>query len=312
MKLHQLRDVLTVAEKGSLRAAARHLGVTQPGLTRSIRELERELGVPLFERQARGTVLTPMGRLFARRAGVAASELRRAREEIEQWSGGVGGGVTVCLTSVPLLALLPSALPAFIARYTKVQLSIIESAYLAVESRLRDGSVDFYAGVAPEKAPGTDLVVEELFTNERVVLARHGHPLSGARSLAQLVDAGWVTTSITDQAEAELGELFRMHGLKVPRLVARVEGGALGLLMAVLANSDLIAILPKQWTEFSPTREALQKIDVREDIPAPPITLIRRAALPLTPAAEYLCDMLRRASGQYLAAHRAAKRRPRR
>jgi DNA-binding transcriptional LysR family regulator len=311
MKLHQLRDVLTIAEKGSLRAAARHLGVTQPGLTRSIRELERELGVPLFERQARGTVLTAMGRLFARRAGVAASELRRAREEIEQLSGGLGGGVTACLTSVPLLTLLPSALPSFIARYRQVQLSIIESAYLAVESRLRDGSVDFYAGVAPEKAPGSDLVVEELFTNKRVVLARHGHPLSAAKSLSQLVDAGWVTTSITDHAEAELGDLFRMHGLRIPRLVARVEGGALGL-MAVLANSDLLAILPKQWTEFSPTREALQKIEVREDVLSPPVTLIRRAALPLTPAAEYLCDLLRRASAQYLAARRIAKRRPRR
>ena len=125
------------------------------------------------------------------------------------------------------------------------------------------------------------------------------------------VDAGWVTTSITDHAEAELGDLFRMHGLRVPSMVARVEGGALGI-MAVLANSDLLAILPKQWTEFSPTREALQKIDVREDILSPPITLIRRAALPLTPAAEYLCDLLRRASAQYLAAHRIAKRRPRR
>ena len=50
MNLNQLRDVLAVAARGSLRAAARQLGVAQPALTRSIHELERELGVPLFER----------------------------------------------------------------------------------------------------------------------------------------------------------------------------------------------------------------------------------------------------------------------
>src|SRR5258707_5422492 len=80
MKLHQIRDLLAVAEKGSLRAAARHLGLAQPSISRSIRELERELEVPLLERHARGTVLTPTGRRFAARASAAASELRRARE----------------------------------------------------------------------------------------------------------------------------------------------------------------------------------------------------------------------------------------
>src|SRR6188508_1885518 len=87
MKLHQIRDLLAVAEKGSLRAAARQLGLAQPSISRSIRELERELGAPLLERQARGTVLTPTGKLFASRAGAAASELRRAREEIAQLHG---------------------------------------------------------------------------------------------------------------------------------------------------------------------------------------------------------------------------------
>ena len=52
MKLSQLRDVLAVAEHGSLRAAGRHLDVAQPAITRSIQELEKELGVALFERFA--------------------------------------------------------------------------------------------------------------------------------------------------------------------------------------------------------------------------------------------------------------------
>jgi len=297
-KLHQIRDLLAVAEKGSLRAAARHLGLAQPSISRSIRELERELGAPLLERQARGTVLTPTGRLFARRASAAASELRRAREEIEQLHGAGEGSVSVAFSSVPLLALMPAALPAFHERYPLIELRIVETPFPAIEGRLKDGTLDFYAGVAPERQPGPELVYEKLFANKRVVLARHGHPLAQARTLAELVSARWVTTSITDDALAEIADLFKMHRLPVPRLGARVSGGVLGLI-TMLAHSDLLAIVPRQWTEFAPIRGALRKLDLKEDIEAPPICIIRRAALPLTPAAEFLCDLLRRASVQY-------------
>jgi LysR family transcriptional regulator of abg operon len=295
IKLHQIRDLLAVAEKGSLRAAARHLGLAQPSISRSIRELERELGAPLLERHARGTVLTPSGRLFARRASAAASELRRAREEIDQLHGPGHGSVALACSAVPQLVLLPAALRAFRERYPRVELHLLDSAFPAVEARLKDGSIDFYVGVAPQAAPGPDLLQEKLFDNLRVVVGRHGHPLSGATTLAELKDAEWVGTSITDDADAEFRELFRAHKLPRPRVAARTGGGSLSLI-TMLSSTDLLAIVPRQWTEYSPLAATLQKIAVREKIAAPPICIIRRAALPLTPAADFLCDLMRRAA----------------
>ena len=308
MKLHQIRDLLAVAQKGSLRAAARHLRVAQPSISRSIGQLERELGVALLERQARGAVLTASGKLFARRASAAASELQRAREELAQLHGAGEGSVSAAFSSVPLLALLPGALPSFRKRYPEVELRVVESAFPGIEASLKDGTVDFYAGVSPDRMPGTDLVFEKLFNNTRVVLARHGHPLAHARSLAELAEARWVTTSITDDAAAEIAGLFKLHGLPPPRLGARVSGGFLALI-SVVANTDLLAIVPRQWTQFAPVRETLRKLDLREEIEAPPICIIRRAALPLTPAAEFLCDLLRRASVQYTGTQPAVRRR---
>src|SRR6478736_5279873 len=107
MKFSQMRDVVAIAERGSLRAASRHLSLAQPALTRSIHELERELGVPLFERRARGMVLTPMGEAFVRRASAVLSEVRRARDEVEQLRGGSAGSVIAALSIVPHLAMLP-------------------------------------------------------------------------------------------------------------------------------------------------------------------------------------------------------------
>ncbi|MEO7760967.1 MAG: LysR substrate-binding domain-containing protein [Casimicrobiaceae bacterium] len=295
MKLNQLRDVMAVAERGSLRAAARHLGVAQPALTRSIQELERELGVPLFEREAKGVVATQMGEMFIRRANAVRSELRRAREEIDQIKGELHGHVSVCLSTVPHIALLPYALPAFRARYPEVHLDLIEGLYTRMESALRVGIIDCYIGPPPKDQPGPDLTVEKLFDNTRVIMGRRGHPLAHARSLRELIDAEWLTTSVTYKANDELGPLFAQHDLPAPRVVVQAHS-ALTFIVA-LAYSDLLAMLPMQWTEFPLTRDALQRIDVKEVLPAPPICLVKRSGLPLTPAAEYFCDMIRRAAG---------------
>lgn len=150
MKLTQLQMVLAIADKGSLRAAARELGITQPSLTHSLGELERELGATLFERRARGMVPTPVGQVFLRRAAVIDNDARRARDEVAQFLGNDQGEVVVCLSVVAHLVLLPMALPLFQQRFPRVRLRIVEGAFPGVESRLRDGSMDFYIGPAPE------------------------------------------------------------------------------------------------------------------------------------------------------------------
>ena len=292
MKLNQLRDIVAVAERGSLRAAARHLDVAQPALTRSVRDLERELGAPLFERRARGMSLTAMGAAFVRRANAVLSEVRRAREEVEQLHGGTRGEVVAGLSMVALIALLPKALSAFRARYPNVQLHLIEGWYPTLENALKDGSMDFYIGPEPAQAPPSDLVQELLFENVRVVLARKGHPLSHARSLRQLIDAEWATTSVTFKAEEEFSELFSRFDLPAPRIALRSQSAL--TLMSSLAASDLLAMVPIQWIQSPWVGDQLARIPIRETLRAPSIVTIRRAGLPLTPAAEHLLDLMRR------------------
>src|SRR3954468_6977792 len=216
MKLHHIRNLLEVVNKGSLRAASRSLGVAQSAISRSIQQLEKDLGATLFERRKKGVVLTPMGALFLQRARGALSELSRARDEIHQHQGGAMGSVVACLSTTPHIALLPRVLPAFRKRYSAVRLQIIEGLnYEWFEPRLKDGSIDIYAGLAPSDRPAPELVVEQLFMNRRFVVGRAKHPLAKARSLAQLVDAEWVISG-RDRAEADLAALFRSHKLRPP------------------------------------------------------------------------------------------------
>ncbi len=115
------------------------------------------------------------------RARTITSESRRAQEEVAQFLGGVTGvEVVVCLSVVAHLALLPMALPLFQKRYPGVRLRILEGAFPAMASRVRDGSIDFYIGPTPEADLAREFVVEKLFDNTRAIFARKGHPLANA------------------------------------------------------------------------------------------------------------------------------------
>ncbi|MBN9408724.1 MAG: LysR family transcriptional regulator [Burkholderiales bacterium] len=289
MKLHQLRDLIVIVESGGLRAAARRLDVAQPLLTRSVRALEKELGTPLFERRAQGMVLTPMGRLFHERARGIVNELRRARDELAQAQGEGAGTVIAGLSIMPHMGLLPHALPAFRRRYPQVRLQLIEGLFPDLEAQLRNGEIDFYLGVSPTEVPA-GFVTETLSGNTRAVVARKGHPLARSRSLKALAKADWALPSVDYDTQEDLSRLFAQHGLPAPRVLMQARTAL--TMMVALANSDLLALLPAQWGEFNLVQGALQVIPIRERLPAPPIVLIRRAEMPLTPAAEFMCDML--------------------
>ena len=296
MKLHHFEEVIAIAEHGSIRAAARHLGVAQPALTRNIGQLERELGAPLFERRARGVVATPVGQAFINRARSILTEVRRTQEEVEQLRGAGTGNVTAGLSIAAHLALLPGSLRLFRARYPKIRLHIIEGFYPTLETRLRDGSVDFYIGPDGGALPAPELSREILFQNQRLILCRKNHPLASARSLRDLRDADWITTSITADATDEIGIFFKRHRLPPPRLAVRSQSAL--TLMTCIAHSDLLAMVPRQWADFELTRDVLGTIVVEEELTAPPLVLIKRGDLPLTPAATYLLDLMRRAQSR--------------
>ena len=292
MKLNQFRDVVAIAERGSLRAAARHLQLAQPALTRSVHELERELGAPLFERRARGMILTPMGQAFVRRASAVLTEVRRARDEVEQLAGGTAGKVVAGLSLAAHIALLPKALAPFRARYPQVELHLIEGWYPTLEAGLKDGGVDFYVGPRPDQEPSSGAHFGDAVRERSDHFGPQG-PSARRRAFAARSRRRRMGDHVGDvQGRGRARQLFAQYRMPPPRLALRSQSAL--TLMIALAYSDLLAMVPMQWTDFSETSDTLAPIPVKETLPAPPIVTVRRAGLPLTPAAEYLLDLLRR------------------
>lgn len=294
MKLNHLRHVIVVAQRGSIRSAARFLGSAQPAITRSVHEVERELGVPMFERKARGVRLTPAGEVFLRRAITIEEELRRAREEIAQITGRTTGRVSIGLSTASHMALLPHALQRFKSKYKDVILDIAEGLFPTMEGSLQNGSLDFYVGPLAESNTSKEFVIEKLFDNTRHVFGRKNHPLTGARHLSELVDAHWIGTSVTVASDAELGPVFARFSLPPPTIEIQAHS-ALTMIMAA-ASSDLLTMLPQQWRQSPLTNALLDVFEIVESLPGPAICIVRRVNMPLTPAAEYFCDMIRRAA----------------
>ena len=248
-----------------------------------------------------------MGELFLKRAITVLGELRRAREEIDQLRGLTTGQVAVALSSAAQISLFPHTLEPFRKRYPEVSLVVRDGLFPTIEPQLKDGDLDFYVGPLPELAPAKEFVIEKLFDNTRIILGRRGHPLAKARSLRELADARWIGTSVTVERGAEFNPLFERYGLARP-VVEMHMTSALAITLAA-AHSDLLILVPEQWRDFAPVAEKLTVFPIQEPLAAPPICIVTRARLPLTPAAQFFADLFRRASLYHLRA-RDKRRKP--
>lgn len=294
-KSRHLRDFIAIANSRSLRSAATSLGLTQPAISRSLQELEEELGVPLVVRHARGVVLTPAGEKFLVRAQIATESIRRGCEEARQFQGDLSGTVSVSISSAAVLGMLPMAYPQFRRAWPSINVRFVDGNFPVIEPQLRDGELDFYIGPRPERELGSGYSIQRVADNERVIMGRKGHPLAAATSLADLVDAEWVVSAIRDKVEQEFEEVFSANGLPSPAVRTRAE--SMLVLVVLIATTDALVLLPKVWATNALFSGIVQQIFVREALVAPDIVQMHSSNFPLTPAAEHLAVLLQRAAG---------------
>lgn len=303
MKLHHLRNVVAVVERGSLRAGAKHLGLAQPAVSRSIKELEQELGVVLFERNKFGMTLTRAGEVFVRRAKAIQAEFARTLEEMEHLKGEDRGMITVGCSSATLIAMVPTIVNRFHVKYPNIRIKLVEGSLPMLETEIRDGLIDLYYGPVATGFVDPALLIETLFENERMIIARRDHPLRFATSLGELVGASWVTTPMAIDSDSEVNSVFAAAGLPAPRIVMQASSAM--NLAVIVATSDLLAPVPQQWMEIIRATGLMERIPVSEVTKAPRICAVRRANIPLTPAAEFLNDIATRAASTYI--HKVGK-----
>lgn len=292
--VRQLEVFACAARALSFTEAARQLGISQPALSETIRRMEGELGLRLFERSTRRLALTTQGRALAGLAEEVARDVRTGLQDIAE-RGARRPRVTVALLPSIAAALLPSAADALRQVFPDAELHVCDVLHERAVALVEDGIAD----LAVTMRPASDMLAYEPLGTDRVhLLMRKGHPLMGRGPLAwgALGAHPFValarTTSVRKQvdsglAAADVAVVPRFEVEQIPSAVALVAAG-----LGVTALPELtFAMFP---------RAGLATRALEKPVVTRAFGLITRAGRPLSPAAGALAQGLRGA----FAAHR--------
>src|ERR1700709_1143013 len=168
MELRHLRYFVSLADCLSFTRAAERVHVTQSTLSHQIKQLEEELGQPLFERIGKRVVTTEAGELFLGDASRAPKEVDQGHALLKPGAGDLTGQVRIGATHTFNIGLIPECVALFLARHPTVRVRIDELSADEIDKRLRANELD--TGIASPPTGPTDLWFEPLY-NEEMVLA---------------------------------------------------------------------------------------------------------------------------------------------
>jgi len=289
----QLRDLIAVVETGSVRSAARKLGLAQAAVSKNLSALEKSLGVPLLVRSARGVEPTEVGRIVLRRARVVDAELRHLQEEIERYLGERQNVVTVGLSATAEAMLLSNALARFRESSPETLVSVFGGRSSSIIAALREAKVDFAVGPLPTGEGMSDLNAEQLCSSDLGIFVRADHPAANARTLSSLVPYGWLY-NVRQSGEPAIVSLMRQQGLPDPVLVAHCDSPS--ALVDLLLQNDYVALNSVAAMEPLRQRGLLKLLAIGLDLPPAVQYLLTPMMRPLTSPAAALAAEFRRTS----------------
>lgn len=177
LQTRRLYQFLAIANSNSITKAAEQIGITQPALTRSLKQLENELGVALVERRPGGIVLTPAGKILARRVKLMNLEYQHALAEISEWTLGGRGRLNIAAGPAWIGWILPPVIAEFQSVYPDVRVTLTGGGVELQLEQLLSGEVDVVCG--PVDFPAhAEMVTEPLTRLRHSIIAREGHPLA--------------------------------------------------------------------------------------------------------------------------------------
>lgn len=292
MDIRQLKRFIAVAELGSFNKAAELLAISQPSLSRSIQMLEESLSTFLFERGARGIVLTQVGSELLPHARVILNERERAIAAIQSLHNQQYARIAIGAEPSFSMQRLPSALTKMASTHPDVQIIVKDGNLNEMLNDLREGALSFVLGSRAPYLDMTDIDFEELWQENASILMRAGHLLlqDGQPNWNDLAVARWIVADHPATIEG-WSKMFLSRNLPVPTVSIRTS--SVQLVKGCLLQNDYVSLGDHTTYRWEIETGQLVLLDFDQPSYQRPAGIFRRCGVKLSSNERALWDALR-------------------
>ncbi|CAG0985721.1 MAG: pca operon transcription factor PcaQ [Rhizobiaceae bacterium] len=298
IKFRHVRTFLEVARTAAIGKAAAVLNVSQPAVTRTIRELEEALGAAVIEPDGRGIRLTAAGEAFRRHAGASVAALRQGVDAVR--AAGAEAEKPVRAGALPTVSarVMPAAVRRYLAEMPAGRLKIVTGENAVLLDQLASGGLDLVVGrlASPERMVG--FTFEHLYSEQVLFVVRAGHPLLDRSpfDVAEMAKFPLVMPTATAIIRPFVERFLIAHGLPDPG--ARIESVSDSFGRVFVRDSDAVWAISEGVVigDIASGALAALPIDTSETRGAVGITL--RADAERTPQIQALIRAIRAAAPQ--------------
>ena len=272
------------------------LGVTQPAVSKTIRELEDILKVDLLDRSRRGVSLTRYGEIFLRHANTGLASLRQGVEELSRARSPDALPVRIGALPTVSARLLPDSIRRFMAHGLAAPPRVVTGPNRYLMTLLREGDLDIVIGRMAEPAEMTGFAFEHLYSETIAFTVRSGHPLLQAEPFAiAAIEAYEILMPPPGSViRPTVDRLFLANGLDLPR--RSIETVSLAFGRHYVRASDAIWIISEGVVLQDLGDGALARLPIDTAATLGPVGISTRAGTALGMAAEILLQDIRAAA----------------
>ncbi|HEY1384280.1 MAG TPA: pca operon transcription factor PcaQ [Dongiaceae bacterium] len=298
MKYRHLQCFLEIARQRSVVKAAAALSVTQPAVSKTIRELEELLGVALFERRGRGVALTRFGDVFLRYAGVSVTALRQGIDSITQ--ARARGGMSIKVGALPTVSttVMPLAVSLFKQEDTGTVVRVVTGENSVLLSQLRTGDLDLVVGRLADPELMTGLSFEHLYSERVSFVVRPDHPLLREKPFVLAKIARYTVLMPTEGSIIRplVDRFFITHG--IPSMPDQIETVSMAFGRRYTRMTDAVWIISHGVVTDDLADGVLTELPVETEATTGPVGLTTRADTPPDLPGVMLMQTIREAARQ--------------
>ncbi len=298
LKPRHLHLLVALDDLRNIGKAAGKANVTQPAISKALADLERGLGVKLFERTARGVNPTVYGECLIRHARTMLDELEQTRDELRGLVTGTSGKVCVGALSSTVNTLLPQSLALLKSRSPGTNVLVRENTQEVLLPDLWNGKLDLLIGRLPATHAARGLEEKILFSQPVSIVAGRRHPLSHRKTVrwADLKHYSWMLPPMGTLLRDPVEKAFEEHGIPLPGNA--VETISANVIAGYLQLSEAIAVMASDVAKYYAELRVVSILSVDFAMQVPPIGIIWNSERPLSPSAREMMRCLEEVASQ--------------